>query len=81
MGKYLARLAGNQIPAGSGGIVVEAWGSRETIEVDIIAKILLFFNLIYKESEKIFYYYPQDEKIEKQTRLAGFCAGIVKFTE
>ena len=34
-----------------------------------------------KESEKIFYYYPPDDKIEKQVRLVGFCAGIVKFAE
>jgi hypothetical protein len=34
-----------------------------------------------KEAEKIFYYYPSDEKIEKQCRLCGFCAGIVQFTK
>ncbi|RNA01621.1 vacuolar fusion CCZ1 -like protein [Brachionus plicatilis] len=34
-----------------------------------------------KEAEKIFYYYPPDEKIEKQIRTAGFCAGMIKFTQ
>jgi hypothetical protein len=34
-----------------------------------------------KEREKIFYYYPEDEQIEKKCRDVGFCAGITKFTE
>lgn len=28
-----------------------------------------------KEAEKIFYYYPNEEQIEKKVRNAGFCAG------
>ena len=34
-----------------------------------------------REEEKIFYYYPADEKVERKVRQAGFCAGIVKFAE
>ena len=34
-----------------------------------------------KESEKIFYYHPHEELIEKKCRNAGFCAGMVTFTE
>ena len=34
-----------------------------------------------REDEKIFYFYPADEKIERKVRLAGFCAGIVRFAE
>ncbi|CAF0762218.1 unnamed protein product [Brachionus calyciflorus] len=46
----------------------------------------LIFNSEYglkegKEAEKVFYYYPPDEKIEKQVRIAGFCAGMIRFTQ
>jgi hypothetical protein len=34
-----------------------------------------------REEEKIFYYYPFDEKVERKVRLAGFCAGVVQFAE
>lgn len=34
-----------------------------------------------KEVEKIFYYYPNDELTEKKVRIAGFSAGMVRFTE
>jgi hypothetical protein len=34
-----------------------------------------------REEEKIFYFHPYDEKVERKCRLAGFCAGIVQFAE
>lgn len=34
-----------------------------------------------REAEKLFYYYPESEKIERKVRQAGFCAGMVRFAE
>jgi hypothetical protein len=36
---------------------------------------------LFKESDKIFYYYPSTDEIFKQIRIVGFCAGMVKFTQ
>lgn len=34
-----------------------------------------------KEAEKVFYYYPNEEQVEIKVRKAGFCAGMVRFTQ
>lgn len=78
--------AENRITLGNFLIYNPQYGVKEGRVCELVLDFLiLFFNISFefllKEAERVFYYYPPDERIEKQVRISGFCDGMVKFTQ
>ena len=56
-------------------------GCKEgTVRKQLIPLILVYFGLRLQEEQKILYYHPENESVNKKVRNIGLCEALVNFT-